>query len=80
MQFSKNDGPYYASCTDVAAFVYCGEDGSDQASDIFSNCRNPHGLSFSLVPGQAFSPDGTWNIITGWANCNISPSNAPQDQ
>lgn len=57
VQLSQNDGPFSASCKDVAAFVYRGEGTNDPRLDILSQCRKTKGLAFSLVPGQAFSPD-----------------------
>lgn len=74
-----HDGPYSANCKDVAGFVYRGESDGTAAKDIWYQCRNAGLYAITSTPGQAYAPGEDWNVITGYANCNHSPLNPPDN-
>ena len=64
----------------MSSFVYRGEDDGDATHDIWMTCQNAGMYAVTSVSGQAFVDGGEWNVITGYANCNHSPSNPPDNE
>lgn len=71
-----HEGPFTDDCATVASYVYDANNASPEAGSgsltILRQC--------SATSGQAWDYLGGWNVILGYANCNISPDNGPSEQ
>lgn len=81
-----HEGPFTADCATVSLYTYDpngqadGKDGAFTGSpNIWQSCLNAVG-AIDAASGQAWDYRGNWNVIAGYANCNISPDYGPSEQ